>query len=103
MPFGCEREPFSGRLAAEESVLDIRWLRKKRSMKTQSKKRLSDKAKSSASTDSIRRKSQSNGAYRAVASKASVRASAELLTRFEKGQSIANLIDFSRGKRVVIK
>jgi len=72
-------------------------------MKTQSKKRLSAKAKSSASTDSIRRKSQSNGAYRAVAPKASVRASAELLTRFENGQSIAHMIAFRRGKRVVIE
>lgn len=84
-------------------MLDIWWLRNKRNMKTQSKKSLPAKAKASASAGTIRRKSRANGAYRVVAAKASVPTGDELLTRFENGQSIAHLIDFSRGKRVVIK
>ena len=72
-------------------------------MKTRRKKSLPAKAKASVAAGTIRRKSQSNGASPAVATKASVPSGDDLLTRFENGQSIAHMIDFRRGKRVVIK
>ena len=72
-------------------------------MKTQSKKSLPAKAKASVAAGTIRRKSQSNSASPAVATKASVPNGDDLLTRFENGQSIAHMIAFRRGRPVVIE